>query len=229
MGKLIVIDGIDGSGKSTQSAKVYEELYKQGRNIRLISFPNYQSETGTIIYNYLHGDLGSTADSVNPYGASVLYAMDRYYSYIKSWKSFYEQRDSIILTCRYTSSNAIHQTAKLDRELWNGYIDWLWDLEFNKLELPKPDLVLYLDLKPEISFEMTKKRQAETGQILDIHEKDEDYLIRCSKAGTYVANKLGWKKIQCYEEKEMLSEDLIKNMLLEEITLLLDTKGGYDE
>ncbi len=225
MGKLIVIDGIDGSGKSTQTSLLHKELYRQGRNVRIASFPNYQSKTGELVNMYLHGEFGSSPDAVNPYAASSFYALDRYVAFLNQWNSFYNESESIILASRYTTSNAIHQLSKLPREEWDAYLTWLQDYEYRLLKLPKPDIVLFLDLKPELAEQLIEHRNMETGSEKDIHEGFE-YLQRCYKAGSYASDKLGWKRIPCYDSNGVLALEDITNNLLEEITKFLDVRGS---
>ena len=225
MSKLIVIDGIDGSGKSTQTTLLHKELYQQGRNVRIASFPNYQSKTGELINMYLRGDFGAHPDSVNPYAASSFYSLDRYLAFLQTWDQFYKEPDSILLASRYTTSNAIHQLSKLPRDEWDGFLSWLEDYEYNLLGLPKPDVVYFLDLKPEYAEELVSQRSETTGQMIDIHEQDDEYISRCYKAGTYASEKLGWKRIPCNDEKGILTIEDIHTQLLEEVTMFLDIKG----
>ena len=124
MGKLIVIDGLDGSGKTTQSERLYNELVAQGKSVRLISFPDYKSKSSTLVKMYLGGEFGTDPESVNAYAASTFYAVDRYASFKCDWKEFYENPDSVVITNRYTTSNAVHQLEKIDREKWDEYLSW---------------------------------------------------------------------------------------------------------
>ena len=225
MGKLIVIEGIDGSGKSTQARELFNELFNQGRNVRLVSFPNYQSKTGELVAMYLNGDFGKDAEGVNPYAASTFYAIDRYVSFNTGWKEFYNESDSIVIASRYATSNVIHQLAKLDREEWPAFYEWLAKFEYEQLGIPKPDMVVYLDVKPEISKKLIQKRSEETGQSQDIHEKNSAYMEKCYKVGEIYSHELQWKIVKCYENDELLPFDDIKAKILEEVTLFLDTKG----
>ncbi len=222
MGRLIVIDGLDGSGKTTQSERLYSELVAQGKSVRLISFPDYKSKSSTLVKMYLGGEFGTDPESVNAYAASTFYAVDRYASFKCDWKEFYENPDSVVITNRYTTSNAVHQLEKIDREKWDEYLSWLFDFEYNKLGIPSPDLVMFLEMKPDIALELVKKRSAETGQKQDIHELDPDYMHRSYKAALYACDKLGWKRIICSDGKEPLSEDEIAALVLEQATMLLD-------
>lgn len=222
MGKLIVIEGLDGSGKSTQTPLIAEELRREGRDVRIISFPVYESESSALVRMYLGGEFGSDPDDVNAYAASAFYAVDRFASYAKDWKEFYEKPDSIVLATRYTSSNEIHQLAKLDRENWDDYIVWAEDFEHEKLGIPRPDMVLYLDMKYEIAMSLVSGRSAATGQKKDIHELDEEYMERCHKAAAYASNRLGWKNIVCYDGKEPITPEEVSVKIMEAVIPLLD-------
>lgn len=222
MGKLIVIEGLDGSGKSTQTPILANELCSQGKDVRVVSFPDYESDSSVLVRMYLAGEFGTKPDDVNAYAASTFYAVDRYASYVKNWKEFYAKPDSVVIATRYVSSNEIHQLAKLHRDDWNEYIAWAEDFEYGKLGIPRPDLVLYLDMKYEIALELVSGRSEKTGQKKDIHELDEAYMERCHKAASFASDKLGWHNIVCYDGKEPLSQEEIAGKILEEVTMLLD-------
>ena len=222
MGKLIVIDGLDGSGKTTQCEMLLSELQSQGKNVRLISFPMYDTVGATFVKLYLDGALGAHPDDTNPYAAATFYAIDRYYSFKTDWEEFYNEPDSVIIAARYTTANAVHQLSKLAREDWDGYLSWLFDFEYNRLGLPEPDLVLYLEMKPEISLELIRRRNEATGAHSDIHESDAEYLNNCYKAAIYSADKMGWEHIKCYEGKDPLPTEDIQTAITEKVVKLLD-------
>ena len=222
MGKLIVIEGLDGSGKSTQTPILAEELRAQGRDVKVISFPDYKSDSSVLVRMYLGGEFGSRPSDVNAYAASSFYAVDRFASYMKDWKEFYEKPDSVIIATRYTSSNEIHQLAKLDREDWDDFVCWAEDFEYEKLGIPRPDMVLYLDMRYDIALSLVSGRSEATGQKKDIHELDTAYMARCHEAAAYASEKLGWKNIVCYENDMPLSLEEISVKILEEAVLLLD-------
>lgn len=222
MGRLIVIEGLDGSGKSTQTPILADELRGQGKDVHVVSFPDYASDSSMLVRMYLGGAFGKKPGDVNAYAASSFYAVDRYASYVQHWKEFYERPDSVIIATRYVSSNEIHQLAKLDRGDWTDYLDWVEEFEYGKLGIPHPDLVLYLDMKYEIAMDLVSGRSETTGQKKDIHELDADYMERCYKAAAYASDKLGWRNIICYEGKKPLSQEIIAGKILEEVTKLLD-------
>lgn len=200
MGTLIVIEGLDGSGKGTQTKLLKEHFEKQNKKVRVIEFPDYSSEGCTLVKMYLDGKLGEDPNDTNAYAASMFFAADRYVSFMTSWKKDYNDDDTIIIANRYTTANAYHQLSKMPREDWDSFLDWLWDFEFVKLGLPKPDMVLLLDMPESVSSELVKKRSSETGQKLDIHETHKDYLQRCRVTAAYVAEKCGWNVIECAAE-----------------------------
>ncbi len=197
MGKFIVLEGLDGSGKGTQTALLAEGLRAEGRRVRTLDFPDYASDGSMLVRMYLSGAFGEKPDDVSPYAASMFFAADRFASYTTSWKKDYLDPDVVIVANRYTTANAVHQLSKMPEEAWDGFLAWLWDFEFVKLGLPRPDLVILLDMPERLSSALVKKRSAETGRTLDIHEKDEDYLVRCRRAAAYAARSAGWDVIRC--------------------------------
>jgi len=188
----------------------------------VVSFPDYKSESSALVRMYLGGEFGTRPGDVNAYAASSFYAVDRFASYVKDWKDFYAKPDSVVLATRYTSSNEIHQLAKLEREEWADFIEWAEDFEHNKLGIPRPDLVLYLDMRYDIALSLVSGRSEATGQKKDIHELDTAYMERCHKAAAYAVGKLGWKNIVCYENDAPLSLDEISVKILEAAVSLLD-------
>ena len=221
MGKLIVIEGLDGSGKSTQAPILAEALRKRGKEVREVSFPDYQSESSALVRMYLGGEFGTRPGDVNAYAASAFYAVDRFASYKKEWKDFYEKEDSVVVATRYTSANEIHQLAKLERDSWEDFILWAEDFEFHKMGIPRPDMVLYLNMRYDIALSLVTGRSESTGQKKDIHELDTAYMARCHEAAAYASEKLGWKNIVCYENDAPLSLDEISAKILKEASLLL--------
>ena len=198
MGKLIVIEGLDGSGKSTQIEIIKEYLTENGKKFKQIKLPDYEDPSSTLVRMYLKGDFGDKPDDVNAFAASSFYAVDRYANFKRHWKSEYED-DYIILADRYTTSNCVHQCSKLPQEQWDSYIEWLYNYEFEMLGIPKPDLVVFLDMDPKISQKLMSSRYHGDENKKDIHEKDTSYLEKCRKAAFYSAEKLDWKVVKCYD------------------------------
>ena len=197
MGKLIVIEGVDSSGKETQTKLLFEYIKNLGIDAQKVSFPDYESDFCMPVKKYLAGDLGNNPSDVNAYAASSFYAIDRYASFKKDWGSFYN--DGGVIVCdRYVTSNIVHQAMKIDGDK-TEFINWLSDYEYNKLELPKPDLVIFLDMPPEAARELMKNRANKiTGkEEKDIHEKNKDYLTKAYNNAVSVAENQGWHRIAC--------------------------------
>lgn len=207
-GKLLVIEGLDGSGKATQTDRLFDELVRSGREVMRVSFPDYDSDSSALIKMYLGGEFGTTPDAVNPYAASSFYAVDRFASYTKNWKGFY-LGGGIVIADRYTTSNAIHQCAKLPESEWDGFLNWLFDYEYRLLGIPEPQTVVYLRVAPEVSQQLMDKRYSENGGKKDIHEADVEYLRRSRAAADYCAERLGWRTVECVGDGVMRSIDEI--------------------
>lgn len=195
-GKLIVIEGLDGSGKATQAEQLCLALREKGLDVRKISFPNYNSPSSALVKMYLGGEFGTDPDSVNPYAASSFYACDRFASYKSDWGEFYEN-GGIIVADRYTTSNAIHQCSKLPAEKQDEFIGWLFGYEYGLMGIPKPDCVVYLRMEPEASQKLMSSRYNNDESRKDIHEKNVDYLKNSRIAADYCADALGWKTVEC--------------------------------
>lgn len=207
-GKLIVMEGIDGSGKSTQYKLLCQRLEEQGTDFRKLVFPRYSEPSSALIRMYLGGEFGARPGDVGPYAASTFYAVDRYASYKTQWKDYYTA-GGVLLSDRYTTSNAVHQGAKLPEAERKTYLEWLYDFEFRLLELPKPDLVLYMDIDLETSMRQMRAREKATNTTGDIHETDAEYLRTCLAAGQYAADHYGWTRIQCTKDGAMRSIEAI--------------------
>ncbi|MBE6732848.1 MAG: thymidylate kinase [Ruminococcaceae bacterium] len=217
MGKLIVIEGLDGSGKSTQLNLLPKRLLEKGIDVKSVSFPDYDNPSSTLVKMYLKGDFGKKPSDVNAYAASVFYTVDRYASFKQAWGEFYNEGGTIV-SGRYTTSNAVHQTSKLDKSEWEGFLSWLYDFEYNKIAIPKPDLVIFLDMPVEVSQKLLDTRYTENGGKKDIHECDVDYLNRCREAARFTADYSGWRVIPCAENGEprtieAISDDILNAVL----------------
>lgn len=219
MGKLIVIDGLDGSGKTTQFDIIREKL-SESHSVKAISFPDYDNPSSALVKMYLNGELSESADGVNAYAASSFYAVDRYASYKLFWEENYKNGD-LIFASRYVSSNAIHQMVKLDESEWDDYLEWLLDYEYGKLELPVPSLVIFLDMPVEISQRLMSERYGGDESQKDIHEANVKYLRDCRKSALYAAEKLGWKVVECSKNGEPLTVEEISGKLLQLINEVL--------
>lgn len=213
MSKFIVIEGTDASGKSTQLNLICAALEQKGVRFTRLTFPRYQDESSALLKMYLRGDFGTDPEAVNPYAASVFFSVDRYASFKTDWQAAYDNNE-IIISDRYTTSNAIHQASKLEGEKRDEYLNWLFDFEYNLLGLPKPDCVLFLDMPSEFSFKLLSKRQGNTG---DIHELDHEYLEKCRVNAIDVMEKYGWTRIGCVEAGEIKSPQRINDEIFLEI------------
>lgn len=218
MGKLIVIEGLDGSGKSTQLELLPEKL-KEEYAIECVtaSFPNYSSDSSALVKMYLSGQFGESADAVNAYAASSFYAVDRFASYKTDWGKFYDAGGTVIAG-RYTTSNAVHQTCKLPENEWQDFLTWLYDFEYNKIGIPKPDTVIFLDMPTSISQKLLNNRYSGDGSKKDIHERDVEYLEHCRKAALFTAKYSDWQIIHCGNEDgnprsiEEINRDIIEKL-----------------
>ena len=198
-GKLIVFEGTDGSGKATQSRLLCSRLEAEGIPFRKIDFPRYGKPSAAMVQEYLNGNLGKKPGDVNAYAASMFFSMDRYASYKQDWGDFYEA-GGLVVADRYTTSNAVHQASKLPESRRKEYLDWLFELEYGKLGLPKPDLVIYLDMPTEITEQMMRQREQATGTHADIHEQDETYLKNCRANAKEIVKECGWSVLNCAKD-----------------------------
>ncbi|MBQ8202654.1 MAG: deoxynucleoside kinase [Clostridia bacterium] len=216
MGKLIVIEGLDGCGKSTQLELLPKALKEKGIECKSVSFPQYESDSSALVKMYLAGKFGDKPSDVNAYAASVFYTVDRYASYKENWGEFYEKGGTVV-SGRYTTSNAIHQTSKLPREQWEDFLNWLYDFEYNKIGIPKPDKVIFLDMPVEVSQKLLSNRYEGDEDKKDIHESDIEYLNNCRLAAKFTADYSGWTTIPCAKCGEPRSIEDIAADILEEV------------
>lgn len=216
MGKLIVIDGLDGSGKTTQVPLVAQLLREQGEKVLEISYPDYGSDSSALVKMYLNGELCDSVDGVNAYAASSFYAVDRYASFKKEWENYYNGGYTVI-AARYTTSNAIHQMTKLDKSEWDGFLSWLDDYEYEKLAIPRPDKVVFLDMSRSVADRLISLRYCGDEQKKDLHEKNMEYLSSCCETALYAAEKQGWSVIKCDDGENPYPLEKITAMIFEEV------------
>ena len=221
MGKLIVIEGTDGSGKSTQFRLLSQHLEEENIAFKHLVFPRYQEESSALIRMYLGGQFGSDPSDVNAYAASSFYAVDRYASYKMDWGQWYEE-GGLVLSDRYTTSNAVHQASKEPEDKRQDFLGWLYDFEYSKLGLPQPDLVIYLDMPTDFTEKLMRSREQKTGTTADIHEKDLAYLATCRETGRYAANFYGWNVINCVENGQMRSIEDIHQEIYSKVKACLE-------
>lgn len=220
---LIVIEGLDGSGKATQSALLSKALTERGYRVKKISFPDYQNPSSTLVKMYLNGEVGSL-DEVNPFAASSFYSLDRYISYMQSWREDY-QEGAVILADRYTTSNFCHQMGKLPPAQWSEYLRWLTDYEYRLLGLPAPDGVIYLDMPPEASQKLLEQRYGGDRSKKDLHERNAAYLASCRTSALFSAEALGWTVVPCADsQQEPFSIETIERSVLAAALSFVATK-----
>ena len=199
MGKLIVFEGTDGSGKSTQFELLAKRLEAEQIGFQRLRFPQYEEPSSALIRMYLGGAFGDDPEAVNAYAASTFYAVDRYASYQCVWKDYY-QGGGLVVSNRYTTSNAVHQGSKVPEGERAEFFRWLYDLEYDRMGLPRPDLVVLLDMPVELSEQLMRKREQSTGTHADIHERDEDYLKKCRDVALHAAKYYGWRTVSCAKD-----------------------------
>lgn len=220
-GKLIVFEGTDGSGKATQTRLMARRLAAEGVPFQEIDFPRYGNPFAEPARLYLAGALGDRPEDVSACAASVLFAVDRYASYKEDWGRSYEA-GQVILANRYVTSNAVHQASKLPEGERQAFLDWLFDLEYGRMGLPAPDLVLYLDLPTEVSEKMLRHREQATATAADIHEQDGAYLRRCREGAREIARDLGWSVIDCAAGDAPRTMEDIRREVLSRVEPLLN-------
>ena len=204
MGKLIVIDGTDGSGKETQIKILENKLKEKNIDFRKVDFPNYDSPSSSLVKMYLSGDFGTDAKSISPYVASTFYAADRYATYTTEFEEYYEN-GGLILADRYTTANMVHQAGKIkDKEERKKFLDWLWDLEFNIYKIPVPDKIFFLNMPIDVVEKLIKNRgtKFDKNAKKDIHESNEKHLIESYEAACELAKDYRWDEIRCVKERK---------------------------
>ena len=221
MGKLIVIEGTDGSGKSTQFRRLQQRLEQENRAFKHLVFPRYSEPSSALIRMYLGGEFGGSPADVNAYAASAFYAVDRFASYKQDWGQWYEQ-GGLVLSDRYTTSNAVHQASKEQGEKQQAFLKWLYEFEYDKLGLPRPDLVIYLDVPTDFTEKLLRGREAATNTSADIHEKDMSYLATCRETGRAAAKFYNWTVIDCVRDGAMRSIEDIHDEIYAHVTACLE-------
>lgn len=221
MGKLIVIEGTDGSGKSTQFRLLTDRLESEQVKFQKLVFPQYSEPSSALIRMYLGGEFGKSPSDVNAYAASAFYSVDRYASYRKVWGKWYEE-GGLVVSDRYTTSNAVHQASKEPEDKREDFLNWLYDFEYGKLGLPRPDLVIYLDVPTDFTEKMLRHRESETNTHADIHEQDMQYLATCRRMGRAAAEHYGWTVIRCVRDEAMRSMEDIHEEIYRHVAACLE-------
>ncbi len=219
MGIFIDLEGLDGSGKTTQTELICKRLAADGIDYRQIKLPDYESDSSILVRKYLAGDFGKNAGDVNAYAASVLYAADRFASFTEKWGEDY-RNGKLIFADRYTPANALYQMTKLEKSEWDPFLEWLFDFEYEKIGIPAPDKVIFLDMPVEVSQRLMTSRYGGDESKKDVHEAYVEFLNACREAALYAADKYGWSVVQCAENGEPLSIETINDKVY---NILLDT------
>ena len=213
---IIDIEGTDGCGKKTQTDLLFKFLQEKGYKVIKISFPNYESESSTLVKMYLRGDFGDN-NSLNGYQASMFYVVDR----LATMKNINVEDYDFVLFDRYVQSNMIHHSTRInDNKQVDEFLDWVVDLEFKKLKLPEPDKVLFLDVPVEISMRLARERATlKNGQEKDILERDDNHLIKAYEKAKYVAKRFDWIVVDCSDGKTIKTIDEIHQDILTKLGL----------
>ena len=219
MGIFIDLEGLDGSGKTTQTELICKRLAADGIDYRQIKLPDYESDSSILVRKYLAGDFGKNAGDVNAYAASVLYAADRFASFTEKWGEDY-RNGKLIFADRYTPANALYQMTKLQKSEWDPFLEWLFDFEYEKIGIPAPDKVIFLDMPVEVSQRLMTSRYGGDESKKDVHEANVEFLNACREAALYVARKYGWSVVECAENGEPLPIETINDKVY---GILLDT------
>jgi dTMP kinase len=212
-GKLIAIEGVDGSGKATQSNKLYERLLNEGFPAKKIHYPRYDNPSSSLVRLYLNGEFGDNAKDTNAYIASTFYAVDRYASLKQDYEQFYKE-GGIVIADRYTTSNMIHQAGKIsNKKEREKFLDWLWDFEFNIYKIPIPDLVFFLDVPVEFNEKIMKESANKDSRrkTKDIHERDIEHLKDSYNNACSLVDKYGWCRINYVKDGQMRTIEDIHN------------------
>lgn len=221
--KIIVIEGVDSSGKATQSQLLAKKLENDGKPVISVEFPNYKSDSSSVVKMYLNGDFGLDPNSVSPYAASTFFAVDRFASVNGEWKDYFSN-GNIVIADRYTTSNMVHQASKIDDlEEKSKFLDWLYDFEYNVLSLPQPDLVIFLDMPVENARQLMAQRanKIDNSSVKDIHERNESYLQQSYDNACFVAEKYGWKRIKCAVDGRVRTIEDISDEIYEAVKSVL--------
>ena len=220
MGKIIVIEGLDGCGKQTQSEKLYQRLKDENYQVMKIAYPRYENQSSSLVKMYLSGEFGKDPSQISPYIASTFYAVDRYASYKQDYEKFYKNGGILILD-RYVTANMVHQAGKIDNiEEREKFLKWLWDFEFNLFGIPVPDKVFFLNIPPEVSQKLMAERENKFSheKEKDIHESNKEYLNKMYDSACYLIEKFNWNEINCTKDENLrtiedIHEEIYKKAL----------------
>ena len=223
MGILIAVDGVDASGKQTQTELLYKRLSEEGKRVRLVSFPAYGSESSALVKMYLNGDFGDKPEDTSAYAASSFFAADRFATYKTDWGKDYND-GTIIIADRYVSSNMIHQAGKIkDKTEKDKFLSWLDDFEYNIYGLPRPNITVFLDMPVKWRIKLLSERPNKVtgGEAKDIHESNEEYLEESYNNAVYAAEKFGWERIICANENGVRTVEDIHNEVYDKVKTVI--------
>jgi dTMP kinase len=225
-GKLIVIDGVDGSGKNTQADLLIKHLHRDGKKVKVMDFPRYEDNFfGKFIGHCLSGQYYNWTH-IHPKIASIVYAADRWESkeQIEKWL----KRGYMVILDRYISSNQIHQGGKIANvKKREGFMKWLAEMEYNVFKIPVPNLTIYLSLPIDLVMKLIKERNKKKGRAYlkgkkDAHEKDKKFMENSIKSALWLAKtQKGWIKIDCAEKDAMKSRENIHEEIYKKIKKVL--------
>lgn len=217
--RFVVIDGLDGCGKETQAKLLKGYLEAKGLRVLYLDYPCYGTDGCKLVEMYLRGELGKSKSGINAYEASCFYAMDRLVDSKIGVLSHKNEGYDIIIANRYTTSNAIYMCTKLPKEEWDNYCEWLFDFEYNKLELPVPTDVVYLTMPVNVSRKLLLERYNGDTSKLDLNERDNDMMLKVREVGVYMVNKLGWIGIDCTSNGVLSSREKIHQQIVNDLML----------
>lgn len=218
-GKLFVIDGTDGSGKQTQLQKLKERFDKEKIDYKVVSFPNYDSPSSSLVKMYLNGDFGTDAQAISPYIASTFFAADRYATFKTQFEEYYKN-GGIILADRYTTANMVHQAGKIkDEQERENFLKWLWDFEFGLYGLPVPTKVFFLNMPFEYSQKLMENRENKIthGEKKDIHESNKQHLQDAYNEACKLVKKYNWCEIKCVKDGKIRTIDDIHEEIFRKV------------
>ena len=222
-GKLFVIDGTDGSGKQTQLQKLKERFDNEKIDYKVVSFPNYNSPSSSIVKMSLNGYFGTDAQSISPYIASTFFAADRYATFKMQFEEYYKS-GGIILADRYTTANMVHQAGKIkDEQEREKFLKWLWDFEFGLYGLPVPTEVFFLNMPFEYSQKLMENRENKIthGEKKDIHESNKQHLQDAYNEACKLVKKYNWCEIKCVKDGKIRTIDDIHEEIFGKVVELI--------
>ncbi|GAC1573831.1 MAG: thymidylate kinase [Candidatus Doudnabacteria bacterium] len=225
-GKFIVLDGTDGTGKSTQTKLLVEVLKGKGFDVEMADFPQYGQKSAGMVEDYLNGKYGSEVDA---YVASVMYALDRYDASfkIRDWLS----QGKIVVSNRYVTANAGHQGGKIDNKKERiKFFKWLDNLEYNIFKIPKPNMNLILHIPADISQKLVDKKPKQSRGYAkgvykkrDIHEKDLNHLKRAEAVFLQIADIFpNTNLIECMENHKLLTPEEVHHKILNRVKKIIE-------